>query len=418
MKKLISALLAAALTLIAASCTAAPSESGLHAKDLMEDISSDISLPPIDKNDRTVPTALTDHALELFKKVIADGENTLISPLSVVCALTMLANGAEGNTAAELEAVLGVMTNPLTEWLSAYRKALPQSEKCALRIADSIWFTNDGRFTVNEDFLKTNAAYFGADIYSAPFDHTTVEDINAWVNGATDGMIDSVISEIPSAAVMYIINALAFDAEWQDKYEYHQVRGRIFTAEDGTQQDSVMMYSDEYKYMEDDNAVGFIKYYKGGDYAFAALLPREGMTVSEYLDTLDGDSLLSLVNGAVSAPVNAGIPKFSYDFDTELSDVLASLGMPSAFDENTAELSGLGRSAAGNIFVSRVIHKTFIEVAEAGTKAGAVTVIEAADGASEVIETPKTVILDRPFFYMIIECDTGLPIFMGVLAKP
>ena len=359
--------------------------------------------------------AVTDFAIRLFKESMADGENTLISPLSVLVALSMTANGADNETLSQMEAVLGMPIEQLNTWIHSYMENLPEAEKYKLSLANSIWFTDDERFTVNQDFLQTNADYYGADIYRAPFDDDTCKDINKWVKDNTDGMIKNILDQIPQEAVMYLINALAFDAEWQDIYFENQVREGEFTTENGEKRNVDMMYSEENKYLEDKHATGFIKYYKDRKYAFAALLPKEGTTVSEYIASLDGEHLNELLTNAKSVFVNTSIPKFETEYDVEMSAVLSGMGMPDAFSGATADFSKLGHSTAGNIFINRVLHKTFISVDERGTKAGAATVVEMNDECALIIEDPKQVFLDRPFVYMLIDCETNQPFFIGTM---
>ena len=359
--------------------------------------------------------AVTDFALRLFKASMEEGENTLISPLSVLVALSMTANGADNETLTQMQNVLGMPIEQLNTWIQDYMSNLPEEEKYKLSLANSIWFIDDERFTVNRDFLQTNADYYGADIYRAAFDDATCKEINKWVEDNTDGMIKDILDQIPQDAVMYLINALAFDAEWQEIYFDHQVREGTFTTENGETRDVDMMHSEENKYLEDEHATGFIKYYKDRKYAFAALLPAEGIRVSDYAASLNGEHLNDLLKNAKSAVVYTSIPKFETEYDVEMSTVLAGMGMPDAFSGAAADFSKLGESTAGNIFISRVLHKTFIRVDERGTKAGAATVVEMNDEAALEIEDPKQVFLDRPFVYMLIDCETNLPFFIGTM---
>jgi serpin B len=284
-----------------------------------------------------------------------------------------------------------------------------------LRLANSIWFTQDGRFTVSRDFLQTNADFYGAGVYSVPFDDGTLNEINGWVKDNTDGMIPQILDSIPESAVMYLVNALAFEGTWIEPYDEYQVSPGEFTAEDGTKHTAEFMHSEENVYLEDTHASGFLKYYKGGKYAFAALLPEEGISVSDYAASLTGEKLTRILNSARNTPVTAALPKFETAFGTELSDVLKAMGMEAAFDPSSADFSGIGTSSGGNIFISRVLHKTFISVGEQGTKAGAATVVEMEDGCALMEEEPKRVILDRPFVYMLIDSETNLPFFIGAL---
>ena len=174
-------------------------------------------------------SAVTDFAVRLFKASEENGKNTLISPLSVLCALAMTANGAEDETLQQMEDVLGMTTEEMNLYIYSYMQKLPQNEKYKLSLANSIWFTEDERFTVNQDFLQTNADYYGADIYKAPFNDQTCKDINNWVKQNTDEMIPEILDEIPADAIMYLVNALGFEAEWSEIYEKQQVRDGKFT---------------------------------------------------------------------------------------------------------------------------------------------------------------------------------------------
>lgn len=360
--------------------------------------------------------AVTDFGVRLFQESAVDGENTLISPLSVLIALSMTANGAKENTLTQMESVLGMPIDELNSWVKGYINTLPEEEKYKLNIANSIWFKDNLSFEVKQDFLQTNADYYSAGIYKAPFDTQTCKDINKWVEDNTDGMIKDILDAIPGDAVMYLINALAFDAEWAEIYEENQIRDGEFTKEDGTVQDAELMYSTENRYLEDENAVGFIKYYKDRKYAFAALLPDEGMSVSDYIASLNGEKLNSILENAKTTAVNTAIPKFETKYKVEMSEFLAKMGMPDAFSGATADFRGIGESPDGNLYISRVIHQTYIKLDEKGTKAGAATVVEVkCESADVYIEEPKQVYLDRPFVYMLIDCETNLPFFIGTM---
>lgn len=409
MKRYFALLLVFALSLSLVGCGG--KDHGGSA-DLMEGISARTAEPPSSKD--AGAQTVTDFGVRLVQNSLEDGKNLLISPLSVLCALAMTANGAEGETRAQMEAVFGFSVEELNRYLRWYVDSLPQSEDYALRLANSIWFTEDARFTPNQNFLQCNADYYGADIYSAPFDDSTVDAINKWVEDKTEGMIGEVLDEIPEEAVMYLVNALAFEAEWDWVYQEHQVRDGIFTAENGGEQDIEMMYSQEYNYLEDDLATGFVKDYKDRSYSFVALLPREGISVGDYITELTGERLRALLDNVRSIEVHTAMPKFESEYSVELSDILKSMGMTDAFDWQKADFSGLGISADGNISIGRVLHKTFISVGEQGTKAGAATVIEMDTGAAMPQEF-KEVHLDRPFVYLLIDRSSGMPFFIGVM---
>lgn len=362
--------------------------------------------------------AATDFGLRLFQTAMKEGENTLISPLSVFCALSMTANGAEGETLDQMEQVLGMPVEDLNAYLHTYMAQLPEGEKYYLRLANSIWFTDEATFQVEQDFLQTNADYYGAQIYQRTLDNSAADAINAWVKEKTEKMIPEIVDEIPKDAVMYLVNALAFEAEWSDIYEEGQVREGTFTTEDGTERQVEFMYSAEYAYLEDELATGFVKYYRDSKYAFVALLPDMDVSVTEYVSSLTGEHVQELLTNVENVTVAAAIPKFETEYDTELSGVLTEMGMPDAFNILTADFSKLGHTSkpGGNIFINRVLHKTFISVGEKGTKAGAATAVEMPDNAgSGYAMTPKIVYLDRPFVYMLIDTENNVPFFIGTL---
>ena len=409
MKRLIALLLVFAFSLGLTAC------SQVSANDLMKDVPAkavDV-LPDMDAG----AAAAADFGVRLFKTSMEEGKNTLISPLSVLYALAMTANGADGETLTQMEKVLGMDVDKLNSYMLAYLDLQPESKDYKMSLANSIWFKDDPNFAVEQSFLQTNADYYGAGAYKAAFDEGTRNDINNWVKEHTDGMIPEIIDEIPDEAIMYLVNALAFDAKWADEYEEHQIREGRFTMEDGTRQDVDMMHSEEYTYLEDDLATGFIKYYKDRKYAFVAMLPNEGVTVSQYVDSLTGEHLRELLNNPQDLTVFAYIPKFETEYDIEMSEVLQEMGMTDAFDWQVADFSRLGTYNVDgmNICINRVLHKTFISVTEQGTRAGAATAVEmVAEGAAEIIEY-KEVVLDRPFVYMLIDCETNLPFFIGTM---
>ena len=409
MKKILTIMLAVGILLSTAACAKTESTN------LMENITPQVvnDEPNMDAG----AAAAADFGVRLFREAMEADKNTLISPLSVLYALSMTANGADGETLAQMEEVLGMDIQSLNSFMAAYMKNLPTSEAYKLHLANGIWFRDDPSFEVNQDFLQTNANYYNAEIRKAAFDEATRKEINDWVKTNTDGMIPEILDQIHPAAVMYLVNALAFEAKWAQEYEEFQIRDGSFTTEDGTVRNVQMMHSAEHRYLEDEQATGFIKYYEDQRYAFVALLPKEGVTVAEYVEGLTGEHLKQMLDEPEDILVETAIPKFETRYDVQMSEILQQMGMNDAFSKNDADFSRLGiyHSDGSNIYISRVLHKTFISVAEQGTKAGAATVIELpAEGAFANPEY-RTVTLDRPFVYLLIDCETNLPFFIGTM---
>ena len=357
--------------------------------------------------DQKFKEAAADFYIELFKHTIDSNKSSLISPLSVMLALSMTANGADGETLLQMEAALGedIKIDELNRYLYSYIKGLPNEGKAKLSVANSIWF-RDG-LDVGKTFLHTNADFYGADIYQGAFDDKLCGDINNWVKAKTDGMIDKLLDSISRDTVMYLINAVAFDAEWQNIYETKNIRAGEFTNIRNEKESVEFMSSGEGLYIDDGRATGFIKPYAGGKYSFAALLPNEDITLNEYIASMSGGDFLNAVGGAKSEPVSARMPKFTYSYQIRMNDALIALGMQNAFDGN----ADFGR-ITDDVFISEVLHKTFISVDERGTKAGAVTKVEMTKRSAAM---GKYLNLDRPFLYAIIENSTGLPVFIGTV---
>ncbi|EGD52445.1 proteinase inhibitor I4 serpin [Thermoanaerobacter ethanolicus JW 200] len=386
--------------------------SKVQAANLMEGIKAN---PVSEKNiDEKFINNTADFSIEIFKKLIDHKKNSLISPLSVMLALAMTANGADKETLSQMEKTLGkdISIEDLNKYLYTYMKKLSNEEKSKLTIANSIWL-KENDFMPFKDFLQIIADYYKADIFKAAFDSSTVSNINNWVKSKTNGMIDKILNKIDPEDVMYLINAVAFDAEWETVYEKHNIYKDIFTDINGNKQKAEFMRSEENFYIEDKNAIGFIKPYAKKHYSFAAIIPNENMTIGEYIKTLTGEKFINLIKNAKTTLVHASLPKFKYDYEINLNSTLESLGMKDAFSPEKANFTKLGTSYVGNIFISEVLHKTFISVDEKGTKAGAVTSVDMTSTGMPV--NPKIVKLDRPFVYAIIDNKTNLPIFIGTV---
>ena len=364
-------------------------------------------------------SATYDFALDLLRASIAEasGESTLVSPLSVLYALAMTENGADGETLAQMEQVTGMSADELTDTLQAYLLRA-DADDSPLSLANSVWLRDSEGLAVEDSFLETCGGRLGAQAFSAPFDDSTVADVNAWINEKTHDMIPNMLDRISDGTQLLLVNALAFEGAWEEPFDSALVTPDTFTSEDGTERDVDMMHSTEGTYLEGELATGFAKPYEGYDYLFVGLLPAEGVTVAELLEDLDGEGLSELLEPVDNAVVQVGLPKFTGSHEVELSDALRALGMTDAFEEGVADFTRMGSSDAGPLYVGGVLHKTFIDVDEKGTRAAAATAV-AMDGADAPIEEEpevKEVILDRPFVYLILDQATMTPVFTGTVA--
>lgn len=375
-------------------------------RDLTEGISKNGSASKAP--DDEFKAAASSFAAELFKDNYSKGKTTLVSPLSVLTALALVQNGAQGDTLAQLEQALGGLDrDTLNAYMRAYCDFLTESEE--LKIANSVW--TDSSAEAKRAFLQKAVDSYSAQLFSAPLsDPKTVESINSWVKKNTDGMIPKIIEKADRYAVMMLVNAIAFDAKWETPYKRSDIEKLEFTSYSGSKKKTDFMCSTENVYLKDGGTVGFMKPYKNGRFAFAALLPDENTGIDDYVASLSGDKLMKIFSSAKRGnEVNVKMPKFRAEYSAQFIDTLKKMGVKDAFDSKTADFSSLIENR--DAYIATVVHKTFIEVDENGTRAAASTLV-GADTMS--LMEPYSVFLNRPFVYMIVDTETNLPLFIGV----
>ena len=407
MKKRILSILAAALTL--AACTSC--SASFHSAKQLSTTQKAPAVSVTGSQQQDATQAYLNFTASLLQHTFS-GDNLLLSPLSAADALCLTMEGAAGETRQQMETVLGE-----AETMGGYFSTIRGASGEQLTMADSVWIRNDPALSVNDNFLAIAAGNYQAEVYSAPFDEDTCSDINTWVKNKTDGEIQNLIDKIYDSDMLYLINTTLFDAKWQDEYEDNEIRDRDFTTVSGETTQVKMMYSDEHTYLENDFCTGLLKYYEGKDYAFVGLLPDDNVTISQLVDRLDGDTLHELINGRISAEVEAGIPVFTSDTKLELAEILPDMGMPLAFSPG-ADFSDMATYDGGNLYIDRVLHQTRIEVDAQGTKAAAATQVAMTSGAADSSSNRHTVILDRPFVYMLVDMRQEIPVFIGVMTDP
>jgi len=419
MKPLLAALLLAALPL-----TACDSLIGKEP-DFMDTVTIARTSTPIAASgmtptgkaaDDAFVTALTDFSHTLFKKSLQKGKNAVLSPLSVTYALTLTANGAGGDTLSEFNSLNGgIDVTVMNEYLYSLTNSLAQTEESTVDIANSIWASSRG-FALNSEFGKVVKDYFGAEGASLDFtDPSSPQIINEWVSDHTDGMIKKAVGEIDPMTVMILINTILFDGKWAEEYESSDIYAEPFTNHNGTESTPDFLHSTEHSYFEVENGVGFSKDYKDG-YRFTAVLPDRGVDVYEFTESLDLTEVADAAKKGTEKVICA-MPKFEYEVEADLNDILKSMGLTRAFDPSKAELYGVGSSDKGSISVSTKLQKAKIKLDEHGTKAAAMTQVSLMATSAGPSAMPKVITLDRPFFYMITDGETGIPLFLGILAE-
>lgn len=391
--------------------------SDINAQDLSNRIKSNkISS---EKLPETFLSSNTDSSISLFKNSVKKNTNSLISPVSVSLALGMTANGAGGNTLSEFQKLLSgdkLTINELNKFNYTLASILQNDNTNKIRIANSIWYRNDKTLTVKPSFIQKNVDFYKATIYKSDFNSKeTVKDINNWVKKNTDGMINKMVETINPYTIMYLFNTVLFNAEWDNIYKSNDVYDGIFSISGDASVGVLYMKSME-KYLSSKSAEGFIKPYKGGKYSFIGILPKENISLDEYVKVLDGKSFSEFINSYSEEYAQVSVPKFKYEYSTSMVEPLKALGLTDGFIPSKANFTNMASTMEENIYIADVLHKTFIQFDEKGTKAGAATKVEMACGAA--MQEPKNIVFDRPFIFAIIENETQLPLFIGTVVDP
>ncbi len=364
--------------------------------------------------------ALVDMAFKLVDKSTdtksENNENAMMSPLSVALALAMTANGAKDDTLKQMAEFLGgenANLDILNAFLHEYAFNLPSSDNTKVRIANSIWYRDCAKLIVSDYFKDANHKFYNATLKPAAFDQGTVDEINQWCSDNTDKMIPKIINELSDDAMICLFNAIVFDGKWETPYEDEDVMDEFFTDAKGKELKIKMLRSIENTYLENELVTGTIKYYKDG-YEFIALLPKEGVSVDAVVAGLNGEDYFALFENARYGDVITSIPEFETKDEYELPSILKDMGIVNAFQGYLADFSNMATYEDGPLFISNVIHKTYIKVDRNGTKAAAVTGVimdyATSVGPSEMYE----VNLNRPFVYVIADSETHTPVFIGM----
>ena len=359
-------------------------------------------------------------AFELFQEVhaLAEEDNLMISPLSVSYALGMTLNGAVGPTRDAFHHVLHFEGLTDQEVNESYQDLMSQlvalDKNVKFSIANSIWYRLG--FEVLEAFIATNREYFDAAVEELDFsDPEAVDIINGWIEEKTNGKIKDMLDDIPEYAVMYLVNAIYFNATWKYQFEPEETFEDDFILEGGgTQRCDFMQVEGGFNFTSHDLFTAVELPYGDSAFSMVVLLPNSGKSLSELVEELNAETWNSWFSNSYMANVQIQLPKFKYGFKSLLKRPLIDLGLGIAFTD-TADFSKI--TTREPIYISRVIHQTFIDVQEEGTEAAAATIVEMRNLSASPGE-PALFRVDRPFLYVIKENSTGTLLFMGKVGKP
>lgn len=354
-----------------------------------------------------------DFSVNLFANSTSMNKNTLVSPMSAYFALGMTLNGADGNTKKQFEDVLCRGTDTVDINRYYYTLSNKVTDDRDINSSCSIWYNKNYSESIKKEFLQKNTDYYNSNIYKTDFSKSTAaRDINKWVSISTNNKIKNLVQETDDSDVMMLINTLYFNKKWQNPYKNSDITTRRFTNYDGTTSDAEFMHSIENEYLHDDLCEGFIKNYEGNKMSFACMLPKKDMSMEEYMKSLTGDRYIKYINSREKTDVFASMPKIKYDYSVILNDHLKKIGLIDAFDPDKADFAKMSDK---NLCISKVLQKTYIDIGLNGTEAAAATEVEMKETAPAMEKQHKTVVLDRPFVFAIIDNETNLPLFMGVV---
>lgn len=353
-----------------------------------------------------------------------EGPNVFTSPLSASMALGMAMNGAEGATWTQMRDVLGF--EPLSEaeinhgYQDLIALLLELDPGVEFGLGNSLW-THE-TLTLLPDFVARVRTHFGAEARALDFyDPTAKDTINAWVADVTRGRIDTLLEEIPRDVIMYLVNAVYFKGDWRSKFDRGRTTAAPFTTLEGAVRQVPMMAGEVgHRVLFRQDATVLELPYGGGAFTAVAVLPPADQPLPEFLNALDParwDAWMADLAERAEAedPEKEGIlvrfPKFELEWDADLPEPLAALGMVHAFDPHAADFSRL--TGGRDLFIQQALQKTFLKVDEEGTEAAAATAIGFGPTSA-----PATVELDRPFVLAIRERFSGTILFLGVIGEP
>jgi serpin B len=368
---------------------------------------------------------------DLYRRLSRSEGNLVCSPYSVAVAVAMAGTGARGRTAAEMDRVLhapelqrlngglGALDALLETRSGAVRRADGSTAKVELHVANSLW--GQRGLTWHSAFLDTLARSYGAGMRLVDYrgnPEAARSRINAWTSTQTHGKIDRLVPEgvLDEMTRLVLVNALYLKAPWEYPFDKPRTEVRPFTRADGPPVTVPTMRTEipAARYAHRAGWEAAELRYAGNDLAMTVILPNPG-TLQALQNDLDGDRLAQILRSpAPVAALDLRLPKWTFRTTASLNDTLAALGMPTAFNERTADFSGM--TSEERLFISAVLHQAFIAVDEAGTEAAAATATTLS--ATSAGPEPVSMVVDRPFLFVIHDVATATPLFIGRITDP
>ncbi len=363
---------------------------------------------------------------DLFTQNIND-HNPVLSPVSAYLALSMAGSGADGATKDEFYNVLGNDLMSLSDdMMNRYCVA---GDRMDLSIANSVWI--DDQFIVNDLWIESVESLMDAEIFQTVLStEQTMNQINGWIDAKTSGLIENMLTEpLDLQTRLALFNTVYFKGKWEVPFEPQNTHKEDFYLQKGqehtAQVDMMNLYLTELAYISNDFVEGVIlPYQKNGDgsgthLAFVALKPTETDVIREVYSKMTKEVITDILDSSQTQIVNLKLPRFEVIYDKELNKSLINMGLTECFDEEKANFDQLGKTKNQDLlYINLVRQKAKITVDEEGTEAAAATEVLMMDRGGMVVSEIKDLYFNEPFIYMIIDLETELPLFIGVLDSP
>ena len=359
-------------------------------------------------------------SFNLFNQLYSDSpsQNIFISPGGIAIALAMLRNGTAGETQAEITGVLKLEQLP-TNINASYGKLI-ETLKTAdsdvkLAIANSLWINQD--IAIEDEFIDDTQHFYRGIATNLDFADATAKDtINQWVASNTAHKISEIVDTVSPKDAIYSIDAIYFKGSWTNKFDPNATTQKPFSLTSGqTKPVAMMSQTGDYRYYENSEFQAIrLPYGEQAELGMYIFLPQPNSSLEQLNRQLNLDNWQEWLSQMRSQPGKVSLPKFKLEYDKELKDVLARLGMRQIFNSERADFSPMTDSA---IAVDTVKHKAVIEVDEEGTEAAGVTSI----GVRITSAMPQQAFnlnIDRPFFFAIRDDITETILFMGNIVEP
>ena len=347
-----------------------------------------------------------------------DKTNVFISPLSVSMALNMTLNGAVGATADEMRTALresGYSTADINAYSRELREALLRADpKTTIGIANSIWYRQGA--TVKAPFIEANRTYYDAEVQALDFSSpSATATINGWCARKTNNKIKEIVKQVDPTTFMYLINAVYFKGAWTTRFEKKNTHSMIFRRADGSTQTVQMMnLMDTFRCASGDVCDYLEMDYGNHAFSMVIMLPKDGKTTRDVIATMDGKKWADAMQSLTLKEIPVFLPRFKAECEYPMHKyILPDMGMKIPFNPMLADLSGIADIGAfGRLFISSVIHKTFVQVDEEGTEAAGITLV----GIENSVKS-SFFMVDRPFLFAIREKSTGAILFIGEIGE-